>query len=98
MDKAYDANADISLIDNTLYIARRERGRASDWYDHTTKGSTLWNAVPCINQYESLMCCMKELPDIGVVARRADAAVPFPPVALKTVPMIFAEFPSNKAQ
>ena len=51
MDRAYDAANDISIIDNTLYIAGTKLGRARGWYYNITKAPTLGNGVPVNNQY-----------------------------------------------
>ena len=33
LDRSYDAENDISVIDNTVYISGTKIGSASDWYD-----------------------------------------------------------------
>ena len=45
-DKSYCADNDLSVIDNTVYIAGTYMNRASDWCDDFVKVPTLWNAVP----------------------------------------------------
>ena len=49
LDRSYSADNYISIIDNTVYIARTHLGRASDWYDDIFEVLSLWNAVPIIN-------------------------------------------------
>ena len=46
---AYAAANEISIIDNTLYIAGAKLGRASDWYDAITQVPTLWTAASIVN-------------------------------------------------
>ena len=85
LDRAYGAAHDISIIDNTLYVAGTKMGRASEWYDFT-KVPTLWNAVPIVNQYKSFMFGMKALPNVEYLARKVDKAVQYASMALKTAP------------
>ena len=37
LGRSYDADNDLSFIDNTIYIAGTHMGRASDWYDDIFK-------------------------------------------------------------
>ena len=37
LDRSYDADNDVSIIDNRVYIAGTKIGRASDWYDDIVK-------------------------------------------------------------
>ena len=46
LDRAYGAENDISIIDNTLYIAGTKVGRASDWYVDITKGAVALGCSP----------------------------------------------------
>ena len=68
---AYSQNNDIASIGNTLCIARTKTDRLSDWYDKMTKIPTLWNAVPIINQYKSLILGMQALPYVGNLAGKS---------------------------
>ena len=49
-DRSYSVDNEFAIIDNTVYIAKAQMTRASDWYDDIVKVPTLWNAVPIINQ------------------------------------------------
>ena len=51
-DRSYSADNELAIIDNTVYIAKAQMTRTSDWYDDIVKVPTLWNAVPMINQYQ----------------------------------------------
>ena len=76
LDRSYDAENDISIIDNTIYIAGTHSGRASDWYYDSFKVPSLWAVVPLVNQYKSFMLGMKAVPYIGDLARKANLAFP----------------------
>ena len=65
LDRSYDAANDISITDNTIYLAGTRIGRASDWYVDITNVPTLWNAVPILNQYKPFMFGMKARPYVG---------------------------------
>ena len=52
LDRSNSADNDISIIDNTVYIARTHLGRASDLYDDIFKVPSLWHAFPILNQYK----------------------------------------------
>ena len=88
LEKAYGAERDISITDNTLYRAKTKVGRAKDLYDGITKVPTLWNAVPILNQYKSFMLGMKALPYVGDLARNVATAIPNASMVLKTVPVL----------
>ena len=44
LDRSYSADNDLSIIDNTVYIAGTHMNRASDWYDDFVKGA---NTLVC---------------------------------------------------
>ena len=46
-------------------------------YDDITKVPTIWNVVPAIKQYKSIMFGMKAVPSICDRARKVDEALPF---------------------
>ena len=64
LDRSYSADNDLSIIDNTVYIAGTHMNRASDWYDDFVKVPTLWNAVPN-NKSTYCLFGMKAVPYIG---------------------------------
>ena len=53
LDRSYVAENDLSIIDNTVYIAGPKMNRPSDWYDDVFKVPSFWNAVPLVSQYKS---------------------------------------------
>ena len=77
LDRAYKSDNDIAIIGDTLYIARTKKERLSDWYDNMIRIPTIWNAVPFISQYKSIMAGARMLPYLGEIAGKADAAVPY---------------------
>ena len=85
LERADDSANDISIINNASSIAVAKIGRASCWYDNTTQVPTLRNAVLVINQYKSFMRGMNDVPFIGDLAMKTDAAVPYFSMPLKTV-------------
>ena len=56
LDRSYSADNDLSIIDNTIYIAGTQMNRPSDWRDYFVKVPTLWKTVPITNQYKK---CLK---------------------------------------
>ena len=66
--------------------------RPSDWYDDVFRVPSLWNAVPLVSQYKAFMLCMKALPYIENLARKADSGVPYLSTALKVVPSLAPEY------
>ena len=56
LGRASEAAHDISIIDNTLYIAGPKFGRASDWYDDVTKVPPLWDAVAIVTSIQVFQC------------------------------------------
>ena len=92
LDKSYVAENDLSIIDNTRYIAGAEMNRPSDWYDDVFKVPLLWNAVPLVSQYKAFMFGMRALPYIGDLAQKADSGVPYLSTTLKVVPLLAPEY------
>ena len=45
-DRSYNADNDLSIIDNTLYIARTHIERANDWYDDFVKCANIRECRP----------------------------------------------------
>ena len=76
LDRSYVAENDLSIIDNTVYIAGTKMNRPSDCYDDFFKVPSLWNAVPLVSQYKAFMCGMRAIPYIGDLAGKADSGVP----------------------
>ena len=58
--------------------------RASYWYDDNFNVPSLWNVVPIVSQYKSVMFGMKAIPYIGDLARQADKAIFYLSTALKS--------------
>ena len=86
LGRSYVAENDLSIIDNTVYIAGTHMNRPSDWYADVFKVPSVWNAVPLVSQYKAFMFGMRALPYIGDLARKADLGVPCLATALKVVP------------
>ena len=91
LDRAYKSDNDIAIIGDTLYIAGTKKERLSDWYDNFIKIPTIWNAVPFISQYKSIMAGAQMLPYLGEILGKADAAVPYVSAGLKAVPLVAPE-------
>ena len=51
LDRSYDAENNLSLIDHTVCIPGTKIGRASAWYDDIVKAPSLWNAGLVIGHY-----------------------------------------------
>ena len=92
LDGSCEAKHDLSIIDNTVYIAGTHMNRPSDWYDDVFKVPSIWNAVPLVSQYKAFMCGMQGLPYVGDLARQADKGVPYLSTALKVVPLLAPEY------
>ena len=92
LDRSYAAKNDLSIIDNTVYIAGTHMKRPSDWYDDVFKVPSLWNAVHLVSQYKAFMFGMKAPPYVGDLARPADKGVPYLSTALKVVPVLAPEY------
>ena len=92
MDRSYDAENDISIIDNTVYISGTKIGRTSDWHDDRVKVPSLWNAVPMVSQYKSFTFGMKVIPYKGDLASPADKVVPYFSTDPKIVPLLAVKY------
>ena len=49
LGRSYSDDIDISIVDNTVHIAKTRVGRGSYWYDDNFKVPSLWDAVPISN-------------------------------------------------
>ena len=65
LDQAYSTDADLSTIKHTLYISGTKVNRPSGICDDITNVPKLWNDVPIINHYKSLMFGTKVLRELA---------------------------------
>ena len=72
---AYAQNDDMLLLKGTMFISGTKLNMMSYIYDCITQVLAIWNDVPAISQYKSIMFGMKAIHHVGDLARKVTDAL-----------------------